>query len=72
MSNNSHETILTHIEYIRASQERTEQHLRLLNGRTGQNETRIAVLEERNPGKQGGIWGAIGGMLAGFAAGLIK
>ena len=33
---------------------------------------RLSTLEERNPGKQGGMWGALGGLVAGFAAGWMK
>ncbi len=42
------------------------------NGRTRLLETKVAVLEERNPGKQGGAWGAVAGVLGGFLAGLVK
>ena len=49
-------------------------HIRLdsLNGRTRLNEQDIAVLKERNPGKQGGIWGSIGGFISGIAAGFMR
>jgi hypothetical protein len=65
-------TVLVHLKYIRASQERTEEHLSKLNGRTGSLERRVDVLDERNPGKQGGAWGAVAGAVGGFLAGFMK
>jgi hypothetical protein len=42
------------------------------NGRVNKLETEVAVLQERNPGKQGGAWGAVAGAIGGFVAGLVK
>jgi hypothetical protein len=42
------------------------------NGRVNVLERKVDVLEERNPGKQGGAWGAVAGALGGFLAGFIK
>jgi hypothetical protein len=42
------------------------------NGRVNILERKVDVLEERNPGKQGGAWGAVAGALGGFLAGFIK
>jgi hypothetical protein len=68
----SNHEVLIHLEYIREALDAANEHLARLNGRTGGLETRVAVLEERSPGKQGGIAGAAGGALAGFLAGLLK
>lgn len=62
--------VLVHLQYIRASQERTEAHLRTLNGRTAIVETKIAVLEDRNPGASGKQAGLISAIVAGAIAGL--
>jgi hypothetical protein len=67
--------VLVHLEYIRASQERTERHLATLNGRTASLEARTSVLEDRNPGhpkRDGSIFGALGGVVGGILAGLMK
>jgi hypothetical protein len=45
---------------------------RSTNGRVRIAEQKIAVLEERSPGKQGGAWGALSGLLGGFLAGFVK
>jgi hypothetical protein len=42
------------------------------NGRVGELEAKVAVLEDRSPSRQGGIWGAVGGVVAGFAASWLK
>jgi hypothetical protein len=42
------------------------------NGRVNILERKVDVLEERNPGTQGGAWGAVAGALGGFLAGFIK
>lgn len=61
--------------------------VRLQNSRVGKSEIAIAALqqqmpanlqgrlstiEERNPGKQGGLWGALGGLVAGFVSGWMR
>ena len=42
------------------------------NGRVNVLETKVAVLEERSPGRQGGIAGTVSGVIAGFLAGFVK
>lgn len=42
------------------------------NGRVNVLERKVDVLEERNPGKQGGAWGAVAGAVGGFLAGFMK
>ena len=60
-----HEQVMKALEGIDAR-------LDALNGRTRKAEVDIAVLQERSPGKQGGIAGAVGGAVAGFLAGLVR
>lgn len=48
------------------------QDVKAQNGRVNILERKVDVLEERNPGKQGGAWGAIAGAVAGAVAGLLK
>ena len=45
---------------------------RSTNGRVRIAEQKIAVLEERNPGKQGGAWGAVAGAVGGLLSGFLK
>jgi hypothetical protein len=42
------------------------------NGRVNILERKVDVLEERNPGKQGGAWGAVAGAIGGVLAGFLK
>ena len=67
-----HETLMKRLDEIREVTDRTEAYVRAQNNRLGSAETKIAVLEERNPGRSGGIWGAVGGALAGFVASWMK
>lgn len=60
-----HERVMEVLEEIKAEAQAT-------NGRTRVLETKVAVLEERNPGKQGAGWGAVSGAIGGFLAGLMK
>lgn len=46
--------------------------VRTQNGRVAELEAEVAVLKDRSPSRTGGIWGAIGGVIAGFAASWIK
>jgi hypothetical protein len=60
-----HRQVMAELAAIREQTQET-------NGRTRVLETKVAVLEERNPGKQGGAWGAVAGAIGGFMAGLVK
>lgn len=60
-----HDTVMRRLDEIYAEARDT-------NGKVNDHAERIARLEERNPGKQGGIWGSIGGAVAGFLTGLLK
>lgn len=62
------EGILVHLGYIRQSCTETAEQLKILNTRTGDLEKKVAVLEERNPSRTGGMWGSLGGAVAGFIA----
>ena len=42
------------------------------NGRVNVLERKVDVLEERNPGKQGGAWGAVAGAVGGLLSGFLK
>jgi hypothetical protein len=46
--------------------------VRKQNGRVTELEAEVAVLKDRSPGRTGGIWGAAGGLIAGFATGWFK
>lgn len=48
------EQILIHLEYIRAKQDETAEHLQNLSGRVGSTENRLTALETRVA-----IWGAV-------------
>jgi hypothetical protein len=48
------------------------QDVKTTNGRVNVLERKVDVLEERNPGKQGGAWGAVAGAVAGALAGVLK
>ena len=52
--------------------EEISQDVKATNGRVNVLERKVDVLEERNPGKQGGAWGALAGAVAGAVAGLLK
>ncbi len=60
-----HEHVMKKLDELMVKADRT-------NGHIHDHATRLAVLEERNPGKQGGAWGAIAGAVGGFLAGFIK
>jgi hypothetical protein len=60
-----HDRVMDKLEEIATEAKRT-------NGRLTAAETKLAVLEERSPGKQGGAWGAVSGLLGGILAGLVK
>lgn len=60
-----HGIVMSKLEELVTEQKRT-------NGRLTLNERDVAVLQERNPGRQGGAWGAVAGALGGFLAGFIK
>lgn len=72
LASERHQQLLSALAAIHTKIEGTNNRLDELNGRTRKAETAIAVLEERSPGKQGGVWGAVGGAIAGFLTGLIK
>jgi hypothetical protein len=60
-----HERVMELLEEIRTEAKAT-------NGRVNGHETRISVLEDRSPSKHGAGWGAVGGAVSGFLAGLLK
>ena len=67
------EQILVHLEYLRAGQDEMNLHLKELNGRVRDVETRTTVLETRaNESKAAGAkWGAgVGAAIAALIAGL--
>lgn len=67
-----HQAVLAAIGDLKGDIAGTHERLDDLNGRTRAVETKVAVLEERSPSKQGGLWGSIGGLLAGFGAGFLR
>lgn len=63
--------ITVHLQYIRAGIDELRQLQRAQNGRLGKAETRIAVLEDRSPGRSASIWGSVaGGVAGGLVAGV--
>lgn len=65
LAHEQHRQIMDELKEIKAQTMET-------NGRTRVLETKVAILEERNPGKQGGAWGAVSGLVGGFLSGFIK
>jgi hypothetical protein len=65
LNEDRHQQIMAALREIRAD-------VKTQNGRVNTLERKVDVLEERNPGKQGGAWGAVAGALGGFLAGFIK
>lgn len=64
----SREEFLAHIEPLRARLDELVELQRVANGRTGKLETRVAILEDRSPGRSGGLWGSIvAALLVGMA-----
>lgn len=62
--------LLVHLDYIRKAADMTNAHLMTLNGRIGEAEQKIAVIESQaNDAKASGAkWGGmVGGVIAGAA-----
>jgi hypothetical protein len=64
----SNAALLIHLQYIRQSQDQTNAHLAMLNGRMGEAEQELAVLKDRSGDAKaaGAKWGGlVGGVIAG-------
>jgi hypothetical protein len=62
--------VLIHLQYIKQSVDGINERLDAQNGRLRTAEGEILVLKDRSDDakRQGGIWGAIGGIIAGLAS----
>lgn len=63
--------LLVHLEYIKKAADQTNSHLKTLNGRMGEAEQKIAVIESQaaDAKTSGAKWGGlVGGLIAGGAA----
>lgn len=60
------------IDPMRADIQELVQTVRQQNGRVGTIETKVAVLEDRSPGRVASIWGAIAGAFASGLAALLS
>jgi hypothetical protein len=70
MGEPTHEALLVHLEYIRKAADQTNAHLATLNGRMGDAEQAIAVIQsqESDARTAGAKYGSIfGGLIAGAA-----
>lgn len=68
MGEPSNAELLVHLDYIRKAADQTNEHLSRLNGRMGEAEQAIAVIESQTAdAKQAGAkWGGlVGGVIAG-------
>ena len=67
--------ILTHLEYLREGQDKTNEHLKELNGRVWKMEARTSALEAKadDAKTSGAKWGAsFGAVIAGLIYGLFQ
>lgn len=67
-----HEGIRVQLEYISKGVDELRQLQQTANGRIGKAETRIAVLEDRSPGRAATVWGSVSGGIAGGVVMAIK
>jgi hypothetical protein len=72
LATDRHQQVLSALAEIKKTVAGTNERLDVLNGRTRLVELKTAVLEERSPSRQGGVWGAVGGAVSGFLAGWMK